>query len=108
MNQYLISIWGCANISDIKPLKKLQNKIIKFIHKLWFLQPTLNLYKPLGYLNLENLYVIKTCIFIYSLIIHKKKLYIQLDTINTLHQTRQSNMYQTIKFKSNRKKNTSI
>ena len=101
--QYLISIWGSANMTILNPLNKLQNKVLKCIHKLPFLEPTINLYKPLGYLNLEDLYKAKICIFIHSMILKTKITNIYLKEINVLHnhQTRQENMLQTIRFKSN-------
>lgn len=101
--QYLISIWGTANSIVLKPLKKLQNKVIKCIHKLPHLEPTINLYRPNKYLDINNLYNVKICIFIHSLILKYKISNITFKIVNDLHthNTRQTNFLQTIKISSN-------
>lgn len=101
--QYLISIWGSTNNIILKPLNILQNKIIKCIHRLPYLEPTINLYKPLGYFDINNLYKLKTCIFIHSLILREKNSNIQINMVNDLHtyNTRQIKLLQTIPIKSN-------
>ena len=66
----------------LNPLNKLQNKVLKCIYSL---EPTINLYKPLGYLNLENLYKVKLGIFIYSMILKTKITNNYLKEINVLH-----------------------
>lgn len=101
--QYLISIWGSANLTVLQPLKKLQNKIIKCIHKLPYLEPTINLYKPKGYFDIVNLYNLRICIFIHSLILKEKYSSIKFQKVNDLHthETRQNNLLKTAKVKSN-------
>lgn len=101
--QYLVTIWGSANSSILKPLYILQNKIIKCMHNLPFLEPTKNLYNPLKYLKIENIYKLKICIFIHSVLINKKNSNINLDKRSELHKhyTRQINLLNTVDVKSN-------
>lgn len=43
--QYLVSIWGAAAKSRLKPLQSVQNRCLKVIYKLPRLHPTMELYK---------------------------------------------------------------
>lgn len=101
--QYLISIWGSANLTTLKPLKKLQNKVIKCIHKLPFLEPTENLYKTKGFLDITNLYKLKTCVLLHFINLKEKHSNITLTQINVLHNhaTRQNDNIKTPTIKSN-------
>lgn len=101
--QYLISVWGSTNVSHLKPLQIMQNKIIKCIHKLPYLEPSVNLYKPYGYLNLNGLYKLKTCIFIKSINEGNKNSNITLKKKNSIHQhnTRENNHFIPKSIKSN-------
>ena len=100
--QYLISIWGSAVKNKIEPLNKIQNKIIKCIYKLPLLEPTINLYKPKGLLNISNLYKLKVCTLIHSILIKEKSSNIILTRVNEIHKhdTRQLINLKTLNFKT--------
>src|SRR3978361_1248381 len=57
--QYLASVWSMAYDNYLNPIKVLQNKAIKFMDNLPYLEPTINLYKPNKLLNIENVYKYK-------------------------------------------------
>ena len=101
--QYLISIWGSANLTKLKPLKKIQNKLIKCIYKLPHLEPTINLYKPKGFLNISSLYKSKVCNLIHSIKIKEKKGNIHLIPSDITHNydTRQNSHFKKQIIKSN-------
>lgn len=101
--QYLISIWGSAYRTNLTPLKKLQNKVIKCIHNLPSLEPTINLYQPRGYLDLKNIYKLKISVLIQSINFQIKNSDIKLLKSISIHQheTRQCNDFQIAKIKSN-------
>lgn len=70
--QYLASTWATACNHHLNQLKVLQNKAIKFMFKLPYLEPTINLYKPRNLLDINNLYKYKICYYIFC-VIHKQK-----------------------------------
>lgn len=72
--QYLTSIWSTACNKELSPLKVLQNKSIKNIYNLPYLEPTINLYKPKQLLDIECIYKFKICCYIFSVINKKKTL----------------------------------
>lgn len=101
--QYLVSIWGTASNCFLNPLKKLQNKTIKCIYKFNYLEPTINLYKPNGLLDLNSLYKLKICCFIHSV---RKKVKISnlvFTEVNSIHNhsTRQTKLLVASNFRSN-------
>ena len=55
----------------------------------------------MGYLNLEQIYKLKLCIFIHNLKIKNKDSSIKLFNLNHDYDTRNNNLLETIKIKSN-------
>lgn len=100
--QYLISVWGTARLSIIKPIKILQNKVIKCIYKLEHLEPTRNLYKPRQLLDINTIYKFKVLNFIHSVIYNYKhsNLNFEVNSHKHEHITRQTDMLIPIKIKS--------
>lgn len=101
--QYLTSVWGTACKNHLNKLKVLQNKAIKFIYKLPHLEPTINLYTPKNFLNINNLYRYKICCYIFSVIKKKKHSNITFTNNSTIHRhhTRQTNSLFLINVNSN-------
>ena len=89
--QYLGSIWFTACEKNLQPLRVLQNKAIKYIYNLPYLEPTVNLYKPHNLMNIDCIYKYKICCYIYSALNNKKHSNITFRINNTLynHNTRQ-------------------
>lgn len=101
--QYLVSVWGTAPNTHLNQLRTLQNKAIKFMYKLSYLEPTINLYVPNNLLDINNLYKYRICIYIFS-IIHKEKHSSVILTYNNnihTHHTRQENNLTLINIHSN-------
>ena len=72
------------------------------------MEPTINLYKPLAYLNIEKIYVFKTCTFIHSVLLGNKKSNLIFKSVEILHshETRQIKQLQTCCIKTNIGKNS--
>ena len=64
---YMITVWGNTNETLLRPLKVLQNKVIKFIRKLPLLHPTIDLYN-VNLLPLTALYKYEAILFIYKVV----------------------------------------
>lgn len=62
--EYLIEIWGCAATTNLLPLQRAQNKLIKILFKLDYLTPTKDLYTKTKLLNIHQTYVYNTCLLI--------------------------------------------
>lgn len=101
--QYLASVWTTACNSDINQLRVLQNKAIKLMYKLPYLEPTVNLYAPNNLLNLDNLYKYKICCYIFSVVNRQKHSSLVFINNNNLHvhNTRQTNNLALINIRSN-------
>lgn len=100
--QYLASVWTTACNCHLNQLKTVQNKAIKFIFKLPFLEPTANLYRPKRLLDINNLYKYKICCYIHSVIYKKKHSNItftrnNLNTHNTRHNSNNNLFVKSVK-----------
>lgn len=73
---YLIEIWGCAATTNLLPLQRAQNKIIKVLFKIDFLTPTETLYKNTKLLNIKQTYTYNTCLLIRKIL--NKKIHTQI------------------------------
>lgn len=62
--EYLIEIWGSAAATNLNPLQRAQNKIIKVLFHYPYNTPTNELYKKTKLFNLRQLYIYYTCILI--------------------------------------------
>lgn len=101
--EYLASIWTTACNCHINQLRVLQNKAIKFIFRLPYLEPTINLYTPKNLLDITRLYKYKICCYIFSVIHKQKHSNITFTKNNSIHihNTRQINDFALINVKSN-------
>ena len=101
--QYLASVWATACDSHLNQLKVLQNKAIKFMFKLPYLEPTINLYTPRNLLDIANLYKYKICCYIFCVIHKTRHSNIKFINNNSIHyhNTRQINNLYLINVKSN-------
>lgn len=66
--EYLVEIWGTGADTNINPLQRTQNKIIKVLFCYPYLFPTNELYNKTKLFNLKQLYIYKTCILIKNII----------------------------------------
>jgi hypothetical protein len=64
---YLIEIWGTAAKTNLQRIQTLQNKLIKILYHYDFLTPTKTIYKQTKFLNIRQLFIYNTCIFIYKI-----------------------------------------
>lgn len=88
---------------NVNPLIVLQNKAIKNIYNLPYLEPTANLYKPKQLLDIDYIYKYKICCYIFA-VIHKQKHSNTKFTVNNNihdHNTRQINQLTLANIKSN-------
>lgn len=101
--QYLTSIWSTAYDNTLNPLKTLQNKVIKFMYNLPYLEPTTNLYRPKQLLDIDRIYKYKICCYIFSVLHKKKHSNINFVVNNTIyeHNTRQLNHLSLLNINSN-------
>lgn len=76
---YLIEIWGSAAKTSLKKLQILQNKIIKTIFNYNFRSSTSKIYRETNLMNIKQLYIYNTCIFIYKTINKKIRTEIQFN-----------------------------
>lgn len=106
--QFLASVWAIASEYHIHQLKVLQNKAIKLMFKLPYLEPTVNLYAPNNLLDINNLYKYKVCCYIFSIIHKQKHSNTKFSYNNTIHNhnTRQINNLSLITVRSNFGKNS--
>lgn len=61
---YLIEIWGAAAKSNLKILQTAQNKLIKTLFNYDYLTPSVQLYKNVKLMNIDNTFKYFTCILI--------------------------------------------
>lgn len=61
---YLIEIWGSGAKTKLAELQILQNKIIKNLFNYHFRTPTEKIYRETKLMNIKQLYIFNTCIFI--------------------------------------------
>ena len=101
--QYLASVWSTACDNNLNPLRVLQNKAIKHIYNLPYLEPTNNLYKPKQLMDIDLIYKYKVCCYIFSVTHKQKHSNINLITNNNIynHNTRQTNHLSLANIKSN-------
>lgn len=68
---YLIEIWGSAAKTRLEKLQVLQNKIIKILFNYNFRTETAKIYRETKLMNIKQLYIYNTCIFIRKTIKNK-------------------------------------
>lgn len=61
---YLIEIWGSAANTNLRPIQRAQNKIVKVLFQYKHLTPSYKLYKETKLLSIHQTYVYLTCILI--------------------------------------------
>lgn len=100
---YLISVWGTAGRSLLKPLQTLQNRAIKNIYRLPMRFPTHQLYCSKKMFNLENIYIFKILLSTHYIVMKNKRSLIQFVNVSEVHnhQTRQRHNLYLPKIKSN-------
>ena len=101
--QYLASVWSTACDNRLNPLRVLQNRAIKKIYKLPYLEPTVNLYGPKQLMNINCIYKYKISCYIFSVLNKKKHSNVNFTVNNSIynHNTRQFNHLSLINIKSN-------
>ena len=62
---YCNSVWGACLPTYRKPLEILQRKIVRVIAGISYRDPTADCFKTFKFLNIQNIYVYFTCIFVY-------------------------------------------
>ena len=66
--EYLCLIWGSASNCFLKPLQVLQNRALKFIYKLNYQHPSVELYRLCQILPIKGIYCQQVCSFVKSVI----------------------------------------
>lgn len=94
---YLIEIWGSAAPTNLSPLQRIQNKIIKVLFHYSYDTPTQQLYKKTKLFNIAQLYKYNTCLLIKKIISNKIKSNIQLNFKTNLHSSRRPNQIEITK-----------
>lgn len=92
--EYLIEVWGSAAKSNLNPLQRIQNKIIKVLFNYPYLYPTKKLYEKTNLLNLKQLYTYYTCILIKKITKNSVQSNIQLHKKTITYNTRSKNKFQ--------------
>lgn len=65
---YLVEIWGSAAKTKLANLQVTQNKLIKMIFNYPFLTATSKIYEETKIMNIRQLYIYQTCIFIHKVL----------------------------------------
>lgn len=99
--EYLIEIWGTAAKSNIKSLQTLQNKIIKVLYKYDYMTPSVELYKKTKFLNINQLYTLKTCMLIRKIITNKTHSQLHFHKKTHTYHTRKRNKLELPKTRTN-------
>ena len=68
---YLIELWGSATKTKLSELQRSQNKLIKMLFNYPFLTSTSKIYNDTKLMNIKQLYIYNTCIFI-NKVLNKK------------------------------------
>lgn len=61
---YLIEVWGTAAKSNLDPLQRAQNRVIKALFNYKFLTPTDKIYHDTKIMNISQTYIYYTCILV--------------------------------------------
>lgn len=104
--EHLIQIWGTATPTNINPLQRTQNKIIKTLFHYHHLTPTITLYKKTKLLNLKQLYEYFTCILVRKIITNSIQSNIKLYIKKNTHNLRNKNIIKLTKIRTNYGKKT--
>lgn len=88
--EYLCLIWGSAANCHLRPLQVLQNRSLKFIFKLSYQHPSVDLYVSSKILPIKGIYCYQNCNFVKSVINNSKYHTIAFDFNIHDHDTRQS------------------
>ena len=66
--EYGITVWGSSNKNALKPVKVMQNYIVRKLYPHKLIPCTDQIYKSLGILNVEKLYKFKICTYMQRLL----------------------------------------
>lgn len=99
--EYLIEIWGSAALSNLSPLQRLQNKIIKTLFHYPYLTPTTLLYKKTNLLNIKQLYTYNTCVLIKNILSKSIQSNIHIPKKETSHNLRNRHKLELSKTRTN-------
>lgn len=86
--EYLIEIWGSAAKTNLNPLQRTQNMLIKTLFHYKYSTPTKTLYEKSKLLNLTQLYTYSTCVLIKNITSHAIQSNIQLHRKKITHNLR--------------------